>query len=177
MTDCTPESGFRVFPGVTAQIRARRFDELDIRQPVDARDFEPAHQFLGVELVERTGAHRRVVPEDHALDAGDLPDPDDEAGANRVVGAPGRQRADLEKGTVAIERQGDAFSDRHLAALGEARHGLLTAAAFDLAQQAVDDLELLEHVATVFLELVGTSIDSRDERIHGRSKLLGRDDG
>ena len=68
-----------------AQVRPGGLHKLHIGQAIRARDLESAHQFLGVEVVERPRPHAGVVPEDQALAPRDDADPHDEAGADREI--------------------------------------------------------------------------------------------
>ena len=162
----------RIVTRVAAQVGPRGLHELDVGQPVDPRDLEAAHQLLRVELVERAGANRRVVAEDHALRARDHADAQHEARADRVVRVPGREWRDLQERAVPIERVRDALAYRQLAAAPQAVHRLRSTAAGHLLEQAVYLLDLLQDVVAVLPELLRTDVDVGSESLHALSTPL-----
>ena len=93
-------------------------DEVNARQAIVERDLLRAQVLLDRDRVIGPALHRRVVRDDHTLDAAHAPDPrDDAAGRQPVVVelVPG-ELADLEKGRSRVEQPVDAIAYEHLAA-------------------------------------------------------------
>ena len=80
-------------------------DQVDARQAVLLGDLLRAQVLLHGQGVVRSALDRRVVRDDHALDALDDADPGDHPRRRRhpVVVLPGRERVELEKGRAWIE--------------------------------------------------------------------------
>jgi hypothetical protein len=74
------------------QISTARLDQPDDRQSVLERDLVRAQHLLQRVGIRRAAAHGRVGAVDHALDAVHHADAGDDRGADRVVGAPCRER-------------------------------------------------------------------------------------
>ena len=85
MANAAADRRFGIVAGIPAEIAARRLHELDVGHAVEPRELQSTHQLLGIEIIERSGAHRRIVPQDHALDPFDHPDADHETRAHGNV--------------------------------------------------------------------------------------------
>ena len=118
--------GTKISPWV-GRSAPRGLDERDGRQPVLGRDLRGAVGLAQRVRVHRAAADRGVVRGDEHLDAGDDADARDEGGAERELGAPGRERRELEERAVAVEQQLDALAGGELAAGAVAGEGLLAA--------------------------------------------------
>ncbi len=168
-----------VTAGLHPQVGAGRLDEAHVGDAVVAGDLERAHPLLGGVGRERAAEHRRVVAHDHALGAGDHPDPDDHPAAEGVVGLVGGQRADLEERAVGVEDVGDPLTDRQLSPGAQAGHALGPATPFGLVEQRLDLGQLLQHVGPVPHELRIAGVEGRpqgrgEERLgHGPRPYAG----
>jgi hypothetical protein len=93
--------------GLRRQVRAARLHQVHHRQPVDPGDLQGPQGLAQRVRIHRAAAHGRVVRDDHALDAGDHPDPGDDAGADGETGAPRGQRGQLQERAVRVDEQFD----------------------------------------------------------------------
>ena len=82
---------------LVGEVGAARLDELHVRQAVLAGDLEGAQALAHGRRRAGAAAHGGVVAGDDALDALDHTDAGEQAGADREVGAPRRQRRQLEQ--------------------------------------------------------------------------------
>ena len=126
------------------QVGAARLDQADVRQPVGLGDVVGPAALAQRVRVGGAAAHRRVVGDDHHLDALDHADARHGAGADREVGAPGGVRRQLEERAVAVEQQLDALARRELAAGAVAVERALAAAEVGLRADGVELGEPLE---------------------------------
>ena len=168
MIGLAPDRCLGVAAGIAAKIGAGRFHELHIGHAVDARDLEAPHQLLGIEGIEGTRPHRGVVPEDDAFDAFDHTDADHKARADIELRAPGRQRADLEKGRIGVEDHRNTLAQRQLAAGPQALHRVFAAAGGDFIVQGVELPQGFEHLGAVLREPLAFQIECGLEDRHER---------
>ena len=152
---------------IAAQVGAGGFDELDIGHAVDARDLQAAHQLLGVKGVEGAGPHRRVVTQDHALDALDHADADDEARADVEAGSPGRHRADFEERRIAVQHQRNALAQWQLAALAQPGLGVGATALGGFGLQRAQHGQAGQHRAAVGLVALVAGVELGGQNRHG----------
>ena len=152
--------------GLGREVGPAGLDEVDHRQPVGAGDLQGAQGLAQRVRVHRPAAHRRVVPDDQALDAVDDADARQDRGADGEVGAPRGEGRELEEGGVGVEQQREPLADRELAALAVALHVAVAAAGdgeLELLVERGDDLELGLPVADVAL---GGGVEERVEDGH-----------
>ena len=104
------------------QERAAGVHQVEARQPVLEGDLLGAQVLLDRDRVVRPALHRRVVGDDHALDALDPADAGHDPGPRRVavVQAVGGVGTQLEEGAAGIDQAVDAVADGQLAALAVA---------------------------------------------------------
>ena len=140
--------------GLRRQVGAARLHQVHHRQPVDPGDLQGPQGLAQRVRVHRAAAHGRVVRDDHALDAGDHPDPGHDAGADGEARCPTRP-ARTAPGTGCPGReQLDPLPDQQpapvavplLVALAAAGDGLL-----ELLAQLVEERELGGPVGAVGL--------------------------
>ena len=119
---------------------------------------------------DRAALHRRLVGDDHALDAADRPDPDDEPGARgRQVGlVRAGERADLEERGVRVEQQVDALARGQPAALVVAVDVLRAAGGEHRRGDLVDAREGGQHRLAVRRELRRRRVEARAQDGAGR---------
>ena len=89
------------------------------------------------------------------------------------LGAPGRQRAELEERRVAVEQQLDALARHQLAALAVARDVLLAAGAAP-ARAARRERELAQKALAVAPIGLGAGVDASREDLHDQLTLVTR---
>ena len=118
-------------PREIAEAAATRDEDLRLVRQVGARRTRSARStaagLLGdlrrpgtscaATTADRAALHRRVVRDDHALDALDHADAADDAGADREVAAPAGERHQLEEVRALVEEQLDPLARGELAAL------------------------------------------------------------
>ena len=97
----------------------------------------------------------------HALGARDDTDAGDEAGADGVVGAPRRQRRQLEERRVAVEQQLDALAGEQLAPLAMPLDVALATPGNGQRLLFLHDGDALEHPRAIGREEVGPLVDFR----------------
>ena len=139
------------------QVGAAGLDEMDRRQAVLEGDVGGAERLAQRVRVARPAAYRRIAGADQAFHAADDADAGDDAGADGVVRAVRRQRAELEERGVLVDEQLDALAGKQLAALVMALGVLRPAAGDRLGVLGVDLGELGEHRLPVGGELGGRS--------------------
>ena len=128
--------------GLRGQVRPARLDDVDDWQPVLAGNrHAPEHLAEGVG-VRGSAAHRRVVRDDHRLDAFDDADADHNAAAHRKLRAPRRERTQFQEGRVGVEQQLDTLAGQHLSAATVPGDVLLAAARVGQRQLFGDRVEL-----------------------------------
>ncbi len=126
------------------EVGAAGLGEVDRRQPVLLGDLRGAEGLAQRPRVEGAALHRRVVGDDHALDALDHADAGHDAGADREVTAPAGQRHQLQERRPLVDEQLDALAGGELAALLVAGD-VLAAGPDGLGLLGVQRLDLLEH--------------------------------
>ncbi len=139
------------------QVGAARLDERDGREPVLLGDLGGAEDLLDRPRVRGAALHRRVVGGDHALDALDHADAGDHARADGEVGAPARERGQLEERAARVDQQLDPLARHQLAAVvvpgdgsfATARHrdGVLLVEVGDLGEHRLATAHLDGHGA------------------------------
>ena len=127
------------------QVGAAGLDERDRREVVLLGDLRGPEGLLHRPGVGGAALHRRVVGADHALDALDHADAGHERRTDGEVGAPARQRRQLEEGRPGVDEQLDPLARRQLAARVVAVDVLLATPGHRDRVLRVEVGELLEH--------------------------------
>ena len=162
--------------GLIGQVGAARLDQIDQGEAV-LHCYVLGAQRLGQRVaVRRPRLAGRIVGGDHALDAGDDPDPGDDVGAQRLVRAPRRQSGQLEKWRVPIEQQFDPLPGQQLAPRTVTGHVLLAPAGARLRQQLLELLEALQHPVPVGDEHVVAPINPGGQQPHPYEPIASCDD-
>ena len=102
--------------GLAGQVGAGRLVEQDQREPVLLDDLVEALLLAPARRVRRAAAVGHVRAADRHQRVLDDPDHVDDAGTDRVLGAPRGERAQLEQRGVRVDEQLDAFTDEQLLA-------------------------------------------------------------
>ena len=102
--------------GLRRQVGAAGLHQVDDRQPVVPGDVERAQVLPQRVRVRRAAPHGRVVGDDDAFDAGHDADAGDDARAHGELGAPRRQRGQLEQRRVPVDEQLDPLPGEQPAA-------------------------------------------------------------
>ena len=152
--------------GLIGEVRPTRLDEIDQGEAVLAGDVHDAQRLRHRVAVHRTGLAGRVVGEDGALHPLDHPDAGDHVGAEVLVGAPGRQRRQLEERGVAIEEELDSLPGQELAPFTMTGHVLLATTLAGLLHQGLEFGQLRLHGGAVGPVLLGTGIDPGGQYLH-----------
>ncbi len=153
--------------GLGRQVSPSRLHQVDHRQPVlkgDVRGPGPFAEAVGVHGPTPDGG---VVGGDQALDPRDHADADHRGGAHRVLGSPGRQRGELQKGGVPVDQELDALASQQLAPLVMPLHIPLTAAGPSHGQLLGHGLDCRGQGFLVGPEAVGSRVDGSGEGGHG----------
>ena len=110
------------------EVGAAGLGEADRGQPVGQHDVRAAGTLAERPRVHGATPDGRVRGVDEALDPFDHPDAHDRRRAHRVLGAPCRERAELEEGGVPVQEEFDPLPGGQLAALPVAGHVALAPA-------------------------------------------------
>jgi hypothetical protein len=142
-------------------------------QAVLSRDVHGAQALAHRRRPLGTTLDRGVVRDDHTLGAADRADTGHHPGAERILGAPPRQRAQFEEWAAGVEQVGDPLTRQQLpprAVPGDRACVLLrvvgSSAGSHLGLQRLDLGERGEHGVTVGGELLGSGVDHRSEYGH-----------
>jgi hypothetical protein len=143
-----------------------RFDQIDHRQAVRRGDPGGPADLLGGVRVDRATVHRRIVRDDHTLDALDHTDAGDHARADRIVRTPGGDRGQLQERAVLIEQHLHTLARQQLAPGVVPGHPLLAAAGPGLVEGGLQGGQALEHGAAALQICGGTRVDHGVEHGH-----------
>ncbi len=140
---------------LTRQVGAARVHQINARQAILLGDGLRTQVLLHGERVIRATFHRRIVGDDHALDAFNATNPGDHPGSRHVfaVNRMGGQLADFEKRRARIKQAIDALARQQFTPRGVAFLRFDTATLRHLGEQGVQRVDLFEHRRTVGGEL------------------------
>ena len=156
---------------------AAGIDQVDAGQAVLQRDLLRAQVLLDGQRVVGAALHRRVVGDDHALDAIDPADAGDHRGGRHLEGigaavhAVGGELADFEEGRAGVEQAVDALARQQLAArqvLLARRLGAAEGDPLDLRGEVGDQRP---HRGGVGLEIGGARVQSGFQCSHVSSPV------
>ena len=150
------------------QIRAARIDQINAGQVVLLGDFLRAQVLLDGQRVVGAAFDRGVVADDHAINAADAANADDQAGAGRValVHAERGQWRDFEERRAGVEQHLHAVAWQQLAARRVPGAGHFAPASGGLGELHMQVIDQRAHGAGIGLEVGGTGVEFGFERGH-----------